>query len=71
MILFWVWSSSAALVTDRPGRVVGMNISVPSFRFGMNSEPRRLIGIQVTANATNARRMVMVFALSTRRITGR
>ena len=24
MILFWVCSSSAALVTDRPGSVVGM-----------------------------------------------
>ena len=24
MILFWVCSSSAALVTDRPGKVVGM-----------------------------------------------
>lgn len=33
------WRSSAALVTDRPGRVVGMYISVPSSNAGMNSLP--------------------------------
>ena len=31
--------SSAAFVTERPGSVVGMYISVPSSRFGMNSLP--------------------------------
>ena len=37
MIRSCVCSSSAALVTDRPGSVVGMYSSVPSLRFGMNS----------------------------------
>src|SRR5438094_4770260 len=36
MILFWVCTSSAALVTDSPGSVVGLQHSVPAFRLGMN-----------------------------------
>src|SRR5207244_215366 len=36
-----VCSSSAALVTDMPGTLTGIYISVPSFSVGINSEPSR------------------------------
>ena len=54
MIRSCVCSSSAALVIDRPGSVVGMYISVPSFRFGMNSEPSCVAGQTLTASTTSA-----------------
>ena len=71
MILFWVCSSSAILVTEMPGKVVGMYISVPSFRLGMNSVPSCRAGQMLTASTTSASRMVSVLALSTIRISGR
>jgi hypothetical protein len=43
-----------ALVIEMPGKVVGMYNRSPSFRGGMNSDPMRLIGIQVTARTTTA-----------------
>ena len=39
MMRSWVCMSSAALVTEMPGNVVGMYSSVPSSRLGMNSVP--------------------------------
>ncbi len=39
MMRSWICISSAALVTEMPGSVVGMYSSVPSLRFGMNSVP--------------------------------
>jgi hypothetical protein len=71
MILFWVWSSSAVLVTEMPGNVVGMYIRVPSFRLGMNSVPSCRAGQTLTASTASASRIVSVRALSTHRITGR
>ena len=59
------------MVTESPGSVVGMYISVPSSRFGMNSEPSWRAGQTVTPSTTSATRMVSVFALSTPRMTGR
>ncbi len=50
-----VCSSSAALVTDRPGSVTGMNSSVPSFRLGMNSLPSCDAGHAVPPRTTAAR----------------
>ena len=44
MILSWVCSSSAALVTDIAGSAVGMYSSVPSFSAGMNSLPSCIAG---------------------------
>ena len=49
MIWSWVCRSSAALVTEMPGNVVGMYISVPSFRLGMNSVPSCRAGQTLTA----------------------
>ncbi|MCY1236985.1 hypothetical protein D9M72_496650 [compost metagenome] len=65
MMRSWVCISSAALVTDRPGKVVGMYISVPSLRAGMNSLPIWRAGHTVAASAATASRIVSVFALST------
>ena len=48
-----VCSSSAALVTDMPGTLTGIYISVPSFSVGMNSEPSRLSGITVAASTSS------------------
>ena len=59
------------MVTDRPGSVVGMYISVPSSRLGMNSEPSWRAGQTETASTNRASRMVGNFARRTRRITGR
>ena len=71
MIWFCVWSSSAALVTEMPGRVVGMYISVPSFSVGMNSEPSCRAGQTLTPSNASASRMVSTLALSTPPISGR
>jgi hypothetical protein len=59
------WSSSLALVMEMPGKVVGMYNRSPSFRGGMNSDPMRLIGIQVTARTTTAATRTMAFFRST------
>src|SRR5205814_1911598 len=53
-----VCSSSAALVTDMPGTLTGIYISVPSLSVGMNSEPSRFSGISVAADTMIAIRMV-------------
>ena len=45
--------------------------NVPSFRFGMNSVPRRLAGQTVMASVATAIRMVRVLALRTALMTGR
>ncbi len=58
-----VCSSSADLVTDSPGRVVGMYSSVPSLRFGMNSVPTCSAGQTDTPRTTSASAMVSVLAL--------
>ena len=71
MIRFWAWSSSAALVTEMPGKVVGMYISVPSVSVGMNSEPSCRAGQKLTPSATSASRIVKVLALRTPRMSGR
>ena len=71
MIWFCVWSSSAALVTEMPGRVVGMYISVPSFSVGMNSEPSCRAGQRLSASTAMASRIVRVLAPRTPRIIGR
>ena len=71
MIRFCVCSSSAALVIDRPGRVVGMYISVPSFSVGMNSEPSWRAGQTLAPSTASASRIVSVFALSTPLMSGR
>ncbi len=71
MIRSWVASNSPAFVTEMPGRVVGMYISVPSFRSGMNSEPSWRAGQMVRPSATTARRIVRTLARSTPLITGR
>src|SRR5258707_11579206 len=42
MIRSEVCSSSAVFVTDMPGTLTGIYISVPSFSIGMNSEPETL-----------------------------
>ncbi len=65
MTLFCVCKISAALVTETPGNVVGMYISVPSFRLGMNSVPSCRAGHRLIANATSARRIVRVLAFNT------
>ena len=66
-----VCSSWPALVTDRPGRVTGMNISVPSFSVGMNSLPSCIAGQAVAARIASARVMVNVLARRTPAISGR
>ena len=66
-----VCSSSAALVTDMPGTLTGIYISVPSFSVGMNSEPSRLSGMTVAARTTKAIRIVAMRARSTPAMTGR
>ena len=71
MILFWVCTSSAALVTERPGSVVGMKNRVPSFKVGMNSEPSRIAGQAEPARIATASRMVVHLKRSAARITGR
>jgi len=71
MILFCVCTSSPALVTDRPGSVVGMYITVPSFRVGMNSEPMRSSGQTDSASTRAAIATVNTRASSTARMTGR
>ena len=71
MILFCVCTSSPALVTDRPGKVVGMYNSVPSFSVGMNSEPIRISGQADSANIPPAMRMVSTRAFRTPRMIGR
>jgi SAM-dependent methyltransferase len=47
MMRFWICNSSADLVIERPGSVVGMYMIVPSFRLGMNSEPSFVAGMSV------------------------
>ena len=71
MIRFWVWSSSAALVTEMPGKVVGMYISVPSSRDGMNSEPSCRAGQRLSPRTATAARIVKLLAPRTPRIIGR
>ena len=71
MILFCVCSSSADLVIESPGKVVGMYMSVPSLRFGMNSVPSLVAGQTLAARTTRASRTVSVLARSTPRMTGR
>ena len=63
--------SSAALVTERPGRVVGMYIIVPSSSAGMNSDPNWRAGQIVATSATSAKSMVNTRARSTHWMTGR
>jgi hypothetical protein len=64
-------SSSTALVTDMPGTLTGMYISVPSFSVGINSEPSCLSGITVAASTSRAIRMVAIRARRTPAMTGR
>ena len=71
MIRFWICSSSADLVIDRPGRVVGMYMIVPSFRLGMNSVPSFMAGQALAPSTTRAAAMVRALAFSTPRMTGR
>gem|GEM_PF-2742034 len=71
MIRSCVCISSAALVTEMPGNVVGMYISVPSSRLGMNSLPICWTGQTDTPRMTSAARMVSVFTRNTPAMTGR
>ena len=63
--------NSAAFVTDKPGKVVGIYIKVPSFRTGMNSDPSCRAGQIVTIKANSATMMVRLLAFSTARMIGR
>ena len=63
--------NSAALVTERPGSVVGMYISVPSSSAGMNSDPSWRAGQTVATSATTASRIVNTRAFRTQAMTGR
>ena len=49
------------LVTEIPGKVVGMKSNVPSFRLGMNSEPSCMAGQRLAPKTPSAIRMVNVF----------
>ena len=71
MMRSWVCNSSADLVIDTPGNVVGMKSSVPSFKLGMNSLPTCVTGQTDTARIAMARTMVSVLAFNTPRMTGR
>ncbi len=71
MILFWSCTTSAALVTDMPGSDTGMNMIVPSLRFGMNSEPMRTSGKAVRATTAAAMTRVNDFHRSATAISGR
>jgi len=66
-----VCSSSAALVTDMPGTLTGIYMSVPSLRVGMNSEPSRFRGITVATSTSRAMRIVASRARRTPAIIGR
>ena len=70
IILSWVWSISAALVTETPGRVTGMYMSVPSFSGGMNSLPIFESGYAVAASARRASTTVVFLYLKTHFIIG-
>ena len=71
MMRSWVCISSAALVTESPGSVVGMYISVPSFRTGMNSDPSWRAGQMVITSAAMATMIVRLLAFNTALIIGR
>ena len=66
-----ICSSSAALVTEMPGKVVGIYIRVPSSSAGMNSLPNWRAGQIVTTRAAKATMIVNPRALSTPRMMGR
>jgi hypothetical protein len=66
-----VCSSSAALVTDMPGTLTGIYISVPSFSVGINSEPSCLRGMMVAASTSRAIAMVARRARNTPAMIGR
>jgi len=71
MILSCVCSSSAALVTDMPGNEAGMKSSVPSFRVGMNSLPRRDAGKSVSPIASRATTIAAFLRRITAEMIGR
>ncbi len=71
MILSCVCSSSAALVTEMPGSVTGIYISVPSLRLGMNSLPSFERGQRLKARTAKATAIVAVLNLSASSIAGR
>jgi hypothetical protein len=71
MIRSWVCISSADLVTEMPGNVVGMYSSVPSFRFGMNSVPSWRAGQTLAASTARARITISDLARMTPLMTGR
>ena len=63
--------SSAALVTEMPGKVAGIYISVPSSSAGMNSLPNCRAGQIVTTSAARAIVIVKPRAFKTPRMIGR
>ena len=54
MILSWVCNNSADLVTDKAGKVMGINNKLPSFNVGMNSLPNFIAGNTESASVTKA-----------------
>ncbi len=71
MIRSWSCMVSAALVTDMPGRLEGMYISVPSLRVGMNSVPSFSAGNTDIASTATATTTVSFFQRMTQAMTGR
>ena len=63
-------NNSAALVGDNPGKVCGINNSVPSFKVGINSPPNCLAGYQVAAKTSTANNSVIFLNLKAAAITG-
>ena len=66
-----VCRSSAAFVIDKPGRVVGMYKSVPSFSVGMNSDPIRKSGHAEMATTATAAATTRTGTFNTPAIMGR
>ncbi len=71
MSLSVCWSNCDALETDRPGNADGMYSRSPSSSAGMNSAPRRLAGMTVTASTAAATRSVAFGNRSTASNIGR
>src|SRR5690606_39671413 len=62
-------SSSADLVIESPGSVVGMYMIVPSLRLGMNSEPSLDAGQTLPASTNKAKAIVRPLAFRDRKST--
>ena len=71
MIRSCICIKSAALVTEMPGKVVGIYKSVPSLSAGMNSVPSWRAGQSVAASTATASRMTKILARSTALMIGR